>query len=65
LRPRSGLRPESALPTRGGGNTAGCTRSFENGGSAPAYQDAPEFAKFMEADSARLIAVTRRIGRVE
>ena len=40
-------------------------RIFENGGSAAAYQDAPEFAKFMEADSARLIAVTRKIGRVE
>jgi tripartite-type tricarboxylate transporter receptor subunit TctC len=40
-------------------------RIFENGGSAPAYQDAPDFAKFMEADSARLIAVTRKIGRVE
>ncbi|HEX8664304.1 MAG TPA: tripartite tricarboxylate transporter substrate binding protein, partial [Beijerinckiaceae bacterium] len=40
-------------------------RIFESGGSAPAYQDAPEFAKFMEADSARLIAVTKKIGRVE
>jgi tripartite-type tricarboxylate transporter receptor subunit TctC len=40
-------------------------RICESGGSAPAYQDAPEFAKFVEADSARLIAVTRKIGRVE
>ena len=40
-------------------------RIFENGGSAPAYQDAPAFAQFMEADSARLIAVTKKIGRVE
>jgi len=39
-------------------------RIFENGGSAAAYQDASEFAKFVEGDSARLIAVTRRIGKL-
>jgi tripartite-type tricarboxylate transporter receptor subunit TctC len=38
---------------------------FTNGGSAPAYQDAPEFAKFVEADSARLIPVVKKIGKVE
>ena len=38
---------------------------FENGGSAAAYQDAPEFAKFFEADSARLIPVVKKIGKVE
>jgi len=38
---------------------------FENGGSAAAYQDAPDFAKFVEADSARLIPVVKKIGKVE
>ncbi|HVL73956.1 MAG TPA: tripartite tricarboxylate transporter substrate binding protein, partial [Beijerinckiaceae bacterium] len=38
---------------------------FENAGSPPAYQDAPEFAKFVEADSARLIAAVKKIGKVE
>ena len=38
---------------------------FVNGGSAPAYQDAPEFAKFFEADSKRLIPVLQKIGKVE
>jgi tripartite-type tricarboxylate transporter receptor subunit TctC len=41
------------------------TKTFENAGSPPAYQDAPEFAKFVEADSARLIAAVRKIGKVE
>jgi tripartite-type tricarboxylate transporter receptor subunit TctC len=40
-------------------------RIFENGGSAAAYQDAPDFAKFVEADSARLIPVVKKIGKVE
>ena len=40
-------------------------RIVENGGSAPAYQDAPEFAKFVDGDSARLIAVTKKIGKLE
>src|SRR5215212_10178449 len=30
-------------------------KTFETAGSPPAYQDAPEFAKFVEADSTRLI----------
>jgi tripartite-type tricarboxylate transporter receptor subunit TctC len=38
---------------------------FENGGSAVAYQDAPEFAKFFAADSARLIPLLQKIGKVE
>jgi tripartite-type tricarboxylate transporter receptor subunit TctC len=41
------------------------TKTFENAGSPPAYQDAPEFAKFVEADSARLIAAVQKIGKVE
>jgi tripartite-type tricarboxylate transporter receptor subunit TctC len=41
------------------------TKTFEAAGSPPAYQDAPEFAKFVEADSARLIAAVRKIGKVE
>ncbi len=40
-------------------------RSFDAAGSAVAYLDAPEFGKFVETDSARLIAAVKRIGRVE
>jgi len=40
-------------------------RTFETAGSMPAYQDAPEFARFVESDSARLVAAVRKIGRVE
>ena len=38
---------------------------FESGGSAAAHQDAPDFAKFVEADSARLITVVKKVGKVE
>ncbi len=38
---------------------------FENAGSPPAYQDAAEFARFVEADSARLIKAVQVIGKVE
>jgi tripartite-type tricarboxylate transporter receptor subunit TctC len=41
------------------------TSIFEAAGSPPAYQDAPDFAKFVEVDSARLVEAVRRIGRVE
>jgi tripartite-type tricarboxylate transporter receptor subunit TctC len=41
------------------------TKSFEAAGSAVAYLDAPDFAKFVATDSARLIAAVKRIGRVE
>jgi len=40
-------------------------KTFESAGSPPAYQDAPEFARFVEADSARLIRAVQKIGRVE
>jgi tripartite-type tricarboxylate transporter receptor subunit TctC len=40
-------------------------RTFENAGSPPAYQSAAEFSRFVEQDSARLIAATRKIGKVE
>ncbi|UFZ03472.1 tripartite tricarboxylate transporter substrate binding protein [Bradyrhizobium ontarionense] len=40
-------------------------KTFSAVGSVVAYQDAPEFAKFMDRDSARLIAAVKRIGRVE
>jgi len=40
-------------------------RTFETAGSLPAYQDAPEFAKFVETDSARLVAAVKKIGKVE
>ena len=54
---REGMREAMAAPdTR---------RAFEEAGSPPAYLDTPEFAHFVEADSARLIEVVRRIGRVE
>jgi len=41
------------------------TRVFQNAGSPPAYLDAPDFAQFVEADSARLIAAVQKIGKVE
>src|SRR5215208_7952395 len=34
-------------------------RVFENAGSPPAYKDAPDFSRFVEADSARLIAAVK------
>jgi tripartite-type tricarboxylate transporter receptor subunit TctC len=40
-------------------------RTFETAGSPPAYLDQPEFASFIEKDSARLIAAVRKIGRVD
>ena len=40
-------------------------KTFETAGSPVAYMDAPEFAKFVETDSARLVAEVKRIGRVE
>ncbi len=40
-------------------------RTYEAAGSPVAYLDAPEFAKFVETDSARLIAAVKKIGKVE
>jgi tripartite-type tricarboxylate transporter receptor subunit TctC len=40
-------------------------KTFEAAGSPLAYQDAPEFAKFVEADSARLIAAVKKIGKTD
>ena len=40
-------------------------RTFEAAGSPPAFLDAPDFARFVEADSARLVAAVRRICRIE
>jgi tripartite-type tricarboxylate transporter receptor subunit TctC len=40
-------------------------KTFETAGSPVAYMDAPEFEKFVETDSARLVAAVKRIGRVE
>jgi tripartite-type tricarboxylate transporter receptor subunit TctC len=45
--------------------SAEVSRTFETAGSPPAYQDAAGFARFVEADSARLIAAVRKIGKVE
>jgi tripartite-type tricarboxylate transporter receptor subunit TctC len=41
------------------------TTVFETAGSPPAYLDQPEFARFIEADAARLIPAVKKIGRVE
>jgi tripartite-type tricarboxylate transporter receptor subunit TctC len=41
------------------------TKTFEAAGSPVAYLDAPEFSKFVETDSARLIAAVKKIGKVE
>jgi len=40
-------------------------KTFEAAGSPVAYLDAPEFAKFVTEDSARLIAAVKKIGKVE
>ena len=40
------------------------TKIFLNAGSPPAWQDAPEFRSFVEADSARLIRAVEKIGKV-
>lgn len=40
-------------------------RAFEAAGSPPKYLDAPDFARFLAEDSARLVRAVRRIGRVE
>jgi tripartite-type tricarboxylate transporter receptor subunit TctC len=40
-------------------------KTFENAGSPVAWLDAPEFAKFVADDSARLIAAVKKIGKVE
>jgi len=39
-------------------------RAFEAAGSPPAWLDGPDFARFVAADSARLIAAMRGIGQV-
>ena len=40
-------------------------RAFEAAGSPPRHLDAPDFARFLAEDSARLVAAVQRIGRVE
>ena len=40
-------------------------RAFEAAGSPPRYLDAPDFARFLAEDSARLVRAVGRIGRVE
>lgn len=37
---------------------------FENAGSPPAYQDTPDFTRFVESDSARLVTAVQKIGKV-
>ncbi|MDB5504204.1 MAG: Tat pathway signal protein [Tardiphaga sp.] len=41
------------------------SRTFAAAGSPVAYLDAPDFAKFVDTDSARLIAAVKKIGKVE
>ena len=41
------------------------TKVYEAAGSPPAYLDQPEFRQFVEADSTRLIAAVKKIGKVE
>jgi tripartite-type tricarboxylate transporter receptor subunit TctC len=50
---------------KGAMSDAEVRKIFENAGSPPAYQDAPDFARFVETDSARLIAAVQKIGKVE
>jgi tripartite-type tricarboxylate transporter receptor subunit TctC len=40
-------------------------KAFDTSGSLVAYQDAPEFSRFVADDSARLITAVKKIGRVE
>jgi tripartite-type tricarboxylate transporter receptor subunit TctC len=40
-------------------------KTFENAGSPPSYQDASDFARFVDTDSARLITAVQKIGKVE
>jgi tripartite-type tricarboxylate transporter receptor subunit TctC len=40
-------------------------KTYETAGSPVAYLDAPEFAKFVAEDSARLVAAVKKIGKVE
>jgi tripartite-type tricarboxylate transporter receptor subunit TctC len=41
------------------------TSVFEKAGSPPAYLDQPDFARFIEADAARLIPAVKKIGRLD
>lgn len=41
------------------------TKIYESAGSPPAYLDQPEFQQFVDADSTRLIAAVKKIGKVE
>jgi hypothetical protein len=40
-------------------------KMLDTAGSPIAYMDAPEFAKFVTEDSARLITAVKKIGKVE
>ena len=70
----AGLFAQSALPAPvvtparsdgAGDDGPDVVKSFEASGSPVAYQDAPEFSKFVATDSARLVTAVKRIGRVE
>jgi tripartite-type tricarboxylate transporter receptor subunit TctC len=71
----AGLFAQTALPTpimtrlreamREAVRAPEVVKTFETAGSPVAYLDAPDFAKFVEADSERLIAAVKKIGKVE
>ena len=46
-------------------NDARTIEILNKAGSPPAYMDAPEFAAYIEKDSARLIATVRKIGKLD
>jgi hypothetical protein len=48
-----------------GDGRSGGDEDIRTAGSPPAYQDVPEFTKFVESDSARLIEAVKKIGKVE
>jgi tripartite-type tricarboxylate transporter receptor subunit TctC len=54
---RQGIREAVANPD--------VVKVFKDGGSELAYLDAPAFAEFVNADSARLIATVRRMGKLD
>ncbi len=54
---RAGMRDAMQNP--------GLTAVFLKAGSPPAYLDGPDFARFIEIDSARLITAVKKIGKVD
>ena len=57
VRLRAGMRDAMQTP--------GVTAVFSKAGSPPAYLDGPDFARFIEIDSVRLITAVKKIGKVD